>query len=325
MKTNSFFGIIIVVIAVFTTLNSYAKKFTYNENKLGGDFKLVFYTTNKSDADKTANQTYLYVDKLNAILSNYLLSSEVSLLNKKGKYPNPSIELIEVLNYSQLAFNKTDGYFDVSIQPLIELWNKAEEKGKIPSDKYLRRKGAEVGFNDVLRNDNDCLILKSKSELELGGIAKGFIIDKVYEYLKNMNFNSFLIEAAGDIRVFGSPEDEEFWTVGVSSNNEHNYVVQLKSGQAIATSGNTYRFRIIEGKKYSHIINPKSFMPVTHSLSASVIADSATTADYLASTFNIVTDKTEISTILNRHNNVEILIFNNHGIFFETEKYFNNK
>lgn len=309
------------MIAVFTAVNLYANRFSYNEKKLGGDFKLIFYTSDKSNANAIASETYLFVDSLNKILSNYLTSSEIRILNEKRKLKNPSNVLKEVLTYSQTAFYKTNGYFDISIQPLIKFWRKAGDKGKSPSKRRLIKYGKRIGLSRVLKVENRTYYLNKKSELQLGGIAKGYIIDKVYEFLIDKDLKSFLIEAAGDIRVFGSPEGDKNWTVGVSSNNRISYSVNLRSGQAIATSGKTYRFRIIEGKKYSHIINPKKLIPVTHNFTSSVIADNATTADYLASTFNIVTDKIEIDKILNKHKNVELLLFNSSGTFFETEHF----
>ena len=325
VKANrNLFRNLLVVSALFLAVNMYAKKFSYNEQKLGGNFKLVFYASNKIDADVIATETYSLVDSLNNILSNYLLNSEISVLNKKRKLENPSIELLEVLKYSQMAFNKTNGYFDISIQTLIKFWDKAGTKGKYPSNKCLEKQGKYIGLNSVFKIDeSNMLKLKRKSKLELGGIAKGYIIDEVFEFLKSKNITSFLIEAAGDIRVCGTPENQDYWSIGVSANNRNNYLVNLESGKAIATSGKTYRFRIIEGKKYSHIVNPKSLKPITHNFTTSVIANNAVTADYLASTFNIVTDLNEIKTILKKHNNVELLQFSSNGIIFETDNFFN--
>ncbi|WP_055444456.1 FAD:protein FMN transferase [Lacinutrix himadriensis] len=317
-----------LLITVFTTVNLYADKFTYNEKKLGGDFKLIFYASEKDKADLIAHQTYLLVDSLNEIFSNYLKNSEISVLNKNGKLKNASFQLAKLLQLSQQAHLKTNGYFDVSVKPLIEFWNKAEKRNKFPSEKSLIKQQKFIGLNSVLTITNsDDIYLKRKSQLDLGGIAKGYIIDEVYAFLKKNNITSFLIEAAGDIRVFGSPENTDFWNVGVSATNSKNYIVALKSGQAIATSGKTYRFRIIEGKKYSHIVNPKTLAPVSHNLTSSVIANSAIEADYLASTFNITMDKDEIEKIINNHKNIELLIFNKHDIIFATSNFFktNNK
>ena len=315
-----------LLITVFTTVNLYADKFTYNEKKLGGDFKLIFYTSEKDKVDLIANQTYLLVDSLNEIFSNYLKNSEISVLNKNGKLKNASFQLAKLLQLSQQAHLKTNGYFDVSVKPLIEFWNKAEKRNKFPSEKSLINQQKFIGLNSVLTIKNsDDIYLKRKSKLDLGGIAKGYIIDEVYAFLKKQNITSFLIEAAGDIRVFGSPENTDFWNVGVSATNSKNYIVALKSGQAIATSGKTYRFRIIEGKKYSHIVNPKTLTPVSHNLTSSVIANSAIEADYLASTFNITMDKDEIEKIINKHNNIELLIFNKHDIIFATNNFFKTK
>ena len=309
-------------IAVFTAVNVYANKFTYNEKKLGGNFKLIFYTSEKNNADLIAKQTYLFVDSLNEIFSNYLKNSEISLLNKKGKLKNASSRLTALLKRSQEAYKNTNGYFDISIKPLIEFWDKAEKNNRFPSEKSLMKQQKFVGLNSVLRitNSNE-IFLKRKSKLDLGGIAKGYIIDEVYTFLKKKNITSFLIEAAGDIRVFGSPENADFWTIGVSSDNNTNYTVNLKSGQAIATSGKTYRYRIIEGKKHSHIINPKKRTPIIHNITSSVIANNATTADYLASAFNIITDKDEINKILLKHKDTELLMFNRNGAFFKTKNF----
>lgn len=311
-----------LLIAVFTTVNSYADKFTYNEKKLGGDFKLIFYTSEKNNADLIANQTYLFVDSLNLIFSNYLKKSDISLLNRKRKLKNASSQLIALLKLSQQAHKNTNGYFDVSIKPLIEFWDKAEKNKRFPSKNSILKQQKFVGLKSVLTiTDSNDIFLARKSKLDLGGIAKGYIIDEVYAFLKKKNITSFLIEAAGDIRVFGRPENTDFWNVGVSATSSNSYIVALKSGQAIATSGKTYRFRIIEGKKYSHIVNPKTLTPVSHNFTSSVIANSAVEADYLASTFNIVVNKDEMEKIIDNHKDIELLIFNKHDIIFETKKF----
>lgn len=312
-----------LLIAVFTAVNIYANKFTYNEKKLGGNFKLIFYTSEKNNADLIANQAYLLVDSLNEIFSNYLKKSEISLLNRKGELKNASSQLIALLKQSQQAYKNTNGYFDISIKSLIEFWDKVEKRNKFPSEKCLIKQQKFIGLNSVLTitNSNE-VFLKRKSKLDLGGIGKGYIIDEVYAFLKKKNITSFLIEAAGDIRVFGSPENSDFWKVGISATNSNSYIVALKSGQAIATSGKTYRFRIIEGKKYSHIINPKTLTPVSHNFTSSVIANTAIEADYLASTFNIVVDKDEIEKIIDNHKDIELLIFNKHTIIFATNNFF---
>ena len=311
-----------LLIAVFTTVNLYADKFTYNEKKLGGDFKLILYTSEKNNADLTANQVYLLVDSLNVIFSDYLKSSEISLLNKKRELKNASSRLITLLKLSQQAHKNTNDYFDISVKPLMEFWDKAEKCKRFPSKKSILKQQKYVGLNSVLKitNSND-IFLKRKSKLDLGGIGKGYIIDEVYTFLKKKNITSFLIEAAGDIRVYGSPENADFWNVGVSATNSNSHKVVLESGQAIATSGKTYRFRIIEGKKYSHIVNPKTLTPISHNYTSSVIANSALEADYLASTFNIVVDKYEIEKIIDNHKDIELLIFNKHDIIFATNKF----
>ncbi len=314
------------MLCFFTVVNTYSNRYVYNLDKLGGNFQLIFYSNlEKNEIDKIAERAYELVDSLNVTLSNYREDSEISILNNTGVYKSPSIHLVTVLNDAQQAFLVTNGYFDVSIEPLISFWNAVEKKGELPLDKDLEALNKYVGLTKVLNiKYNNKLRLKCGSKLDLGGIAKGYIIDRVYEFLVSQKMSSFLVEAAGDLRVYGVPDGKNSWVVGVSSNSTSSKMVSLASGQAIATSGKTYRFRIIEGQKYSHIINPKTLKPVTHSNTSSVIAQNATTADYLASAFNIITDEIEIEQVLANHSNAELLLFNNAGIVYATPFFKNN-
>lgn len=304
-------------------VNCYGNRFVFNEKKLGGNFQLVIYSSSQINANTLAKEAYQLVDSLNTIFSSYLKDSEISYLNNNRKLNSPSKELLEVLKISKDAYLKTNGYFNIAILPLIKVWEKAYKSQKIPSSKILEKQRKYIDLDRVLYLNNEQIILKNKSGLVLGGIAKGFIIDQVYNLLKLKKATAFLVEAAGDIRVFGKPEESENWTVGISSNSKSSFYVSLKSGQAIATSGKTYRYKWIDKKKYSHILNPKSLSPVTENVTASVIANSAFVADYLASTFNVVTNKNKIKDILGNHKNICLLMFNRNGVIFRTEN-FNN-
>lgn len=206
------------------------------------------------------------------------------------------------------------------------LWSASASNGTVPSQKELDKLSKKIGLSKVLKiRNNNTIILKRKGSLELGGIAKGYIIDQVYAYLKQHQLTSFLIEAAGDIRVYGKPEYKDNWVVGLSSTNKTQEIVQLKSGEAIATSGKTYRFYTIEGINYSHILNPKSLGPITHSNTTSVISNNATTADYLASAFNIITNKHEVNEVLENYPFTALILFNEKEIVFASELFLNQQ
>ncbi|WP_298238959.1 FAD:protein FMN transferase [uncultured Algibacter sp.] len=316
------YKILLCITVFFTVTNGFAKRYVFDKKKIGGNFKLIFYAPENFNAKKVSNLAYLLVDSLNIELSNYIKTSDIEKLNANGALKNPSVYLLEVLKHSQTAYDTTEGYFDISMKPLMKLWDKAEKSGRLPKKCRLRKVKKTIGLHDVFSiQENSNLSLKKHSALDIGGIAKGYIIDKVYELLKTHKVPAFLIEAAGDIRVFGKPEGHEKWMVGVSSNTNSTINVTLNSGQAIATSGKTYRYRVIKEKKYSHIINPKTLTPVTHNITASVVSNSATEADYLASTFNIVEDQSQREIILNKHKNAELLLLNNKEVLYSSNKF----
>ena len=316
---------LLFVLTVNYTVN--ARRYIFDKNKLGGNFQIIVYSNlNEEEVNNIVNKSYSLVDSLNVILSNYNASSQVSVLNSTKMLANPSAHLLHVLNASKNAYKLTNGYFDISIKPALALWESAASKGVLPNKNQLHAMRKNIGFSKVVKfKKNGAIVLKRNGALELGGIAKGYIIDEVYNYLKAQKLTSFLVEAAGDIRVFGAPEGKEHWVVGVSSNNKSQKTVQLNSGQAIATSGKTYRFHTIDGVHYSHIVNPKNLMPITHSNTSSVIAANATTADYLASTFNILTNTTEINSVLKKHPTTELLLFHSKGIVFATPLFLTKK
>ncbi|TRX58441.1 FAD:protein FMN transferase [Fulvivirga sp. M361] len=284
-----------------------------NRKKLGGDFRIIIYTENVTEARERMEEAYHLVDSLNMIFSSYTSDSEISQLNHFKVLNRPSEALAAMLDKSQEAFEKSNGYFDVTIQPAIDMWKLAGQNNRLPGNREIEalRKKA-TGFDHALvRFDSHTVQIKKKAEINFGGIAKGYIVDKVYDFLTQLNCTAYLVEAAGDIRVFGTPPGEESWVLGISSHDKPMYRVKLQSGQAIATSGMTYRYFTIDRRRYSHIINPKTLLPVTHNYTSTVIAGDATTADFLASTLNIVVDSIEIEAIVRKNTPVEYMVFSN--------------
>ncbi|WP_158655285.1 FAD:protein FMN transferase [Flavivirga eckloniae] len=308
------------MIFSFPNVNEEAKRFEFNKVKMGGDFRIIVYEKEEEKVLAPIEKAYQLVDSLVEIFSSYSNDSYLSKLNTYKTLTAPPADLVKLMARSQEAFENSNGYFDISIQPVIDIWNQAAKTSRLPTKRKLKRIGTSIGFsNAVLRLDSLSLEISKSSKVNLGGIAKGYIIDKVYQHLYNLGFNNFLIEAAGDIRVFGAPPEKPYWEISVSSDDNSKFNVKLLSGQAIATSGSTYRFRCIEGRKYSHIVNPKTLTPVTHNNTSTVIANDATTADYLASALNIVRDSKTINTIIKKEENSEFIIFSNNGIILKSK------
>ncbi len=306
----------------FAHENAQEKRIEFNREKMGGDFRIVIYSEDDKGVLAPIEEAYQLVDSLVEIFSSYSNDSHLSRLNASKTLVAPPTDLVNLLIRSREAFENSEGYFDISIQSAIDIWNKAAREKRLPSKRKLKKARTSVGFsNAVIRMDSLRLEINSNITLNLGGIAKGYIIDKVYLFLYDQGFEDFLVEAAGDIRVCGSPPESPYWPISVSPDARLGFYVKLKSGQAIATSGSTYRFRQIKGRRYSHIIDPKTLTPVTHNTISTVIADNAVAADYLASTLNIVEDSKLIEAITKKEKNTDFILFSRDGIILKSESF----
>lgn len=310
LNIDMYFTFILGLIC-FVIIPAKANRLEEVRNKLGGDFRIIVFSDDNADLKKTLDEAYDLVDRINASLNEFNESSELQILNNLKRLDNPSADMLTVMEFSQKAFKQTDAYFDISVGPLICEWDKAEMHNKRPSQKRLKKLEQSIGLTScLLECSAQAIQIKTESSITLAGIAKGYIIDCVYDFLRERAYKNFLIEAAGDVRVSGKPIGADKWLVGVSSGARAIFTVALKSGQAIATSGNTYRYRMIDGVKYSHIINPKTLVPVKHNNTSTAIAESAMKADYIASTLNVIESMDEVEAIFCNDTMVHYIIFN---------------
>jgi len=258
--------------------------------------------------------------EINRSMSTYLEESEISRFNglkKIGAPFCPSRDFFSVMMQSRRLYSLTEGAWDPTVGPLVELWGFGRKPGKraIPlSDKIVQMKQA-VGFNKITLTPEGCL-RKTHAALrvDLASIAKGYGVDAVAAILPKQGYQNFLVEIGGEVFVKGIRKDGKPWRIGINtplktaSYNSIYQAVPLKSGRAMATSG-TYRiFFEQNGKTYSHILDPRTGYPVQNGVvSVSVIADSCTVADGLATAL-MVLGRQEGLALVERLPSVECLI-----------------
>ena len=210
--------------------------------------------------------------------------SEISRINRLASKESIKVSkeifmvLKKALKYSRL----TSGAFDVSIRPLSTLWGGKGQLKEVPEIKEIEEKLLLVDYKNIILNErNQTLEFKRESmALDLGGIAKGYALDRAIKVLQGRGIKEALINAGGDIRVMG----ERVWKVGLQhprKGKEVLAVIRLKD-QAIATSGDYQRYFIKEGKRYHHVINPETGYPVTECMSVTIIGPEAIPVDVLA-------------------------------------------
>jgi len=227
------------------------------------------------------------IERLDNFFNRFDPDSEISRLNKEGIY-KVSKETLEIIKKS-IEFSKlSDGAFDITIGPMADLW-KERIKSKslnLPKEEEIKEKLKFVGFDKVLNDEKDSLIrFKEKGvSIDLGGIAKGYTVDYVVRKIRSMGVKDFLIRIGGCVYASGKKGNRK-WKVGVRHpRKERDFFNYLElRDKAIDTSGDYEQFFIYKGRRYHHIISPKTGYPVDNDIiSVTVISPEATVADFLS-------------------------------------------
>lgn len=234
-----------------------------------------------------------YVDRLNAVFSNYLTTSEVSLINNATSHEwlPISSEMQELLVKSQLACHLSNGAFDITIGAVVDLWKSSKKTGKVNVDTiqaYKKFCGCNVYIIDSL--SHKIFKKNNRFKFDFGGIAKGYIADKISSLLDSLGYAKHLIDAGGDLVVGDAPIDAEGWKISIEQPMDHGNAsdIVLLSNKAIATSGATYQNFAYNEKKVSHIIDPKSGIGIGVEQNITIISDTGTDADWLATSCSIL-------------------------------------
>ena len=235
--------------------------------------------------------------KANKILSNWDKDSEISIINKTDKTTAIKIsdELKEVFKTAKEINAKSNGFFDLTLDPIIELWGfgyKSKQMQIIPKDNQIKNILSLIGQKSFLEMnfDNNELIKKNKDiKINLSSIGKGYGIDLIGKKLDQLGINNYIINIGGDILTKGYNSKKENWVIGIENPNlKEKFIKEIVNltNKGLATSGDYKNFFTKDGKRYSHIINPKTGKPIMHSTkSVTVIHENSMKADGWATAF----------------------------------------
>jgi thiamine biosynthesis lipoprotein len=273
------------------------KRFRFTQNKMGSPFNLVFYHTDSTEAVAMAKECFSIVDSLNDIFSDYSSASEVGRLAQRpaGSY-KVSDELLSMILQSKKAWKMSNETFDITIGALTQLWRKMRKENKFPDDAEIKNARRSTGFKNVVINAQKKSIFLNKAGIrfDFGGIVKGYAAQKVIDHLKRKNINIALADAGGDIAMSDSPPGKQGWSVSINLPEQVDETWDKKivlKNCAVATSGDLYNYILHNGKKYSHIIDPRTGYGVTSQRNVTVIAKDGSTADWLATSCSILSIK----------------------------------
>ena len=272
------------------------QRFHFTQPKMGSPFNIIFYANDSVTANAIAAQCFQLVDSLNAIFSDYLSHSELSQLSATAGNATPvavSPAMLDILLRSKKAYQKSNGAFDITIGSLIKLWRQARKSNTFPEDLSIQKTLLLTGFNNIHIDTNTKTVLLAKRgmQLDLGGIAKGYTAQQIINFLNKNGITQALVDAGGDIATSGAPPSAEGWTIGINVPETKEDLLSKKitlHNMAVATSGDVYQYMEHNGKKYSHITDPRTGYGVTSQRNVTVIAPDGATADWLATACSIL-------------------------------------
>ncbi len=284
--------LLLFLLVIFPSASHSDQLFKFHQALMGTIVEITFIAEDQEEAEKAALRAFQEIRRIEYLMSPWIESSDVYRVNQSSgrKWVNVSPETLYVIKKSIEISHQSNGSFDITIGPLIGLWQKAREKGQPPSEEDLKKGLELVGYRNILIHPEGKILLKKEGmSIDLGGIAKGYAVDKAFEVLKRLGFNNLIVNAGGDLKV-GGKKFEKPWTIGIQDPRDPEKSIakiSLTEG-TIATSGDYEKYFMYQGKRYHHILNPKNGRPAEGCQSVSVISNEAIFADAMATTIFVL-------------------------------------
>ena len=259
---------------------------------------ITVVSRSEDQAQKAINASFDELDRLAALLNFYSDTSEISMINRQaGEKPvKVSRDTLDIIEKAVYVSEMTAGAFDITVGPLVKLWD--IQKKIIPDKESIKEKLKLVGYkNIVIDKTASTVFIKQKgAQIDLGGIIKGYAVDKVVAVLHKNGITSGVVAVGGEIRLLGMKPDGTSWEVGVQNprpkdSDDQVFATLQLSNKALSTSGDYIRYFEKNGVRYHHLLNPKTGYPSPQCGSATIIADDNTTTDGFSKLFILGPEK----------------------------------
>ena len=272
------------------------RRLEFTQVEMAVTVKIVLYYADAETATAAAKDAFSRVHALNGILSDYDPQSELRRLCDtagQGKAVPVGPELWKVLEHAQEVARRSDGTFDVTVGPVVRLWRRARRQKELPSPEALRQAKDLVGYQFVKLDAGRQAVelLKKGMRLDLGGIAKGYAMDEALEVLGRHGIRRALVEAGGDMRLGDPPPGRAGWRVGIPPLDDPRApplaCLELCRA-AVSTSGDMIQYVEISGKRYSHVVDPRTGMALTDHCRVVVVGPSGMAADAISKAVGVL-------------------------------------
>ena len=284
---RKFFNFLFLFLLIFSCSKENLYKNEDTKFVMGTYLRIVVYGDNKDDLKVKIDSSFILAQKLDKKFS--VFDGSIALINKEGKgLIDHDFKLL--INHSYEVYKITKGDFDITVFPLIKLWGFADNEPHLPDSTSIRDVLKKVDMKKVVIKGDS--IFLNYTEIDLSSIAKGYIVDKVVEYLRNNGITTGLVDAGGDIRVWGSRRKKSFYKIGLKNPRGKGLIDTLRLKDiSVATSGDYENYFLENGKRYCHLINANTGYPVDRFVSVTVFNEKAYIADMWATALFVSGEK----------------------------------
>jgi len=274
-------------------------RFEFTQPQMGVPFRIVLYAPDAAAASNAARVAFVRIAALNRVMSDYEDDSELTLLSRtagSGRAVKLSDDLWRVLEAGQEFARRSDGTFDVTVGPVVQLWRRARRQHELPDPARLAAAMQAVGWRNLIlyRRDHTAKLTVRGMRLDLGGIAKGYATDEALKILRAHGITRALVSGGGDMAAGDPPPGARGWRIEVApldvTNAPPRTFVLLTHG-GLATSGDIFQHVELEGRRYSHIVDPRIGVGLTDHSLVTVLAPDGMTADALSTAVSVLGPK----------------------------------
>jgi FAD:protein FMN transferase len=286
---------------------------------MGNHFELSVVGNREDGALERIDAGVKEIQRIERLLTTFSEDSETSLINSHaGIAPvKVSQEVFDLIERCDRLSRITQGAFDITYGSIDKrLWNFDPSMTSLPDEKTAKKMVRLIDFrNIILDKATTSVMLKEKGmRIGFGGIGKGYAAEKAKAVMQAMDVHSGVVNASGDLIAWGYQPDGKPWTIGIVDPDARGTVIGLLeiTDMAVATSGNYEKFALIEGKRYSHTINPRTGLPVTGIKSVTVVCPYAEIADAMATPVMVMGVKAGMD-LINQLDNLEAIVIDDDG------------
>lgn len=289
---------------------------------MGNRFEITVVTGDERWAETVTDAAVEEISRIERLLTTFNENSQTALINRYAGIKPVSVdrEVMSLIARSLKISELTQGAFDITYGSIDKrLWNFDTTMNSLPDHETARQLVSLIDYRKIIVNHEKSTVFLSEKGMRIGfgGIGKGYAAERAKIVMKELGAENGVVNASGDLTAWGHPPNGERWTIGIADPNLKNHIISYLdiTDMAIATSGNYEKYVVINGKKYSHTIDPKTGFPVTGITSTTIICPNAEIADALATPVTVMGVKTGLD-LINQMNSIACIIIDDNNCVF---------